>query len=125
MAEEWHVRAPSLLALVGEAINAGAAPLAAIRMAAGLAAGARVQASAFAELVVDEMWHEDTPAVAELVAAGRRARLLLTQAVASLVVHEVGLELRSRATLPGGAGLDELVDGLRVGVVRGRGEPHE
>ena len=119
--EEWQVRAPALLALVGDAIDAGAGPLAAIRMAAGLAAGARVQASAFADLVVGELWHEDTRAVAELVSSGRRARLQLTQAVASLVVHEVGVELRERATLPGGAGLDELVDGIRVGVVRGRG----
>jgi len=119
--DDWHVRAPSLLTLVGDAINAGATPLAAIRMAAGLVAGARVQASAFADLVVGELWHEDAPAVAELVSIGRRARMQLTQAVASLVVHEVGVELRARAALPGGAGLDELVDGLRVGVIRDRG----
>jgi len=120
--EKWHVRAPALLALVGAAINAGAAPLAAVRMAAGLVAGARVQARAFADLVVDELWHEDAPQVAELVSAGRRARLQLTQAVASLVVHEVGLELRARAAMPGGRGLDALVDGLRVGVVQGSGD---
>ena len=120
--DDWLVRAPSLLTLVGDAINAGAAPLAAIRMAAGLAAGARVQASAFANLVVGELWHEGAPAVTELVSAGRRARLQLTRAVASLVVHEVGMELRDRAALTGGAGLDQLVDGLRVGVVRGRGD---
>ena len=119
---DWLVRAPSLLTLVGDAITAGAAPLAAIRMATGLAAGARVQASAFADLVVDELWDEDGAAVAELVSIGRRGRLQLTQAVASLVVHEVGMELRARAALPGGAGLDELVDGLRVGVIRGRGD---
>jgi DNA-binding transcriptional MerR regulator len=119
---EWHVRAPALLTLVGDAIRTGAEPLATVRMAAGLLAGARVQASAFADLVVGELWREDAPAVAELVSAGRRARLQLTQAVASLVVHEVGLELRARATRPGGAGLNELVDGLRVGVVRGRAE---
>jgi DNA-binding transcriptional MerR regulator len=118
--QEWHVRASALLSLVGDAINAGAEPLAAIRMAAGLAAGARVQASAFVDMVVGELWHEDAPAVAELVSTGRRARLQLTQAVASLVVHEVGVELRARATMPGGAGLDQLVDGLRVGVVRSR-----
>ena len=120
--DDWLVRAPSLLALVGDAIDAGATPLAVIRMATGLAAGARVQASAFADLVVEELWHEDDPAVAELVSTGRRARMQLTQAVASLVVHEVGVELRRRAALPGGSGLNELVDGLRVGVVRGRGD---
>ena len=120
--DEWLVRAPSLLTLVGDAIHAGAAPLAAIRMVAGLVAGARIQASAFADLVVGELWHEDDAAVSELVSSGRRARLQLTQAVASLVVHEVGMELRVRAALPGGAGLDDLVDGLRVGVIRGRGD---
>jgi DNA-binding transcriptional MerR regulator len=118
--EEWHVRAPALLVLVGDAINAGAEPLAAVRMAAGLIAGARVQANAFADLVVGELWNESAPEVAELVSVGRRARLQLTQAVASLVVHEVGLELRARGELPGGRGLNDLVDGLRVGVVRGR-----
>lgn len=46
----------------------------------------------------------------------------LTQAVASLVVHEVGVELRVRAALPDGAGLVDLVVGLRVGVIRGRGD---
>ena len=118
---EWHVRAPALLALVDDVIRAGAAPLAAVKMAAGLAAGARIQASAFADLVVDELWHEGAPAVAQLVSTGRRARLQLAQSVASLVVHEVGMELRARATMPGGAGLNELVDGLRVGAVRRRG----
>jgi DNA-binding transcriptional MerR regulator len=118
--EKWHVRAPALLALVGDAINAGAGALAAVRMAAGVVAGARVQAHAFADLVVDELWNEDAAQVAELVSAGRRARLQLTQAVASLVVHEVGLELRARAKMPGGRGLGALVDGLRVGVVQAR-----
>jgi DNA-binding transcriptional MerR regulator len=118
--DAWHVRAPSLLALVADAIAAGASPDGAIRMAGGLAAGARVQAAAFAEMVVGELWNEDAPAIDELVSRGRRARLQLTQAVASLVVHEVGIELRARAELPGGRGIGTLVDGLRVGVVRQR-----
>lgn len=119
--EHWHVRAPSLLALVGDAIAAGASADGAIRMAAGLAAGARVQAHAFAEMVVAELWNEDSPPIDDLVSMGRKARMLLTQAVASLIVHQVGMELRARAELPGGGGIDALVDGLRVGVVRQRG----
>ena len=99
--EMWHVRAPALLSLVADAIGAGVEPLSAIRMAAGLAAGARVQANAFADMVVGDLWHEGAPAVAELVSTGRRARLQITQAVASLIVHEVGVELRARATMPG------------------------
>jgi len=120
--DDWHVRAPSLLALVGDAIAAGATAEAAIRMAAGLTAGARVQAEAFADLVVRELWNGGAAAVDDLVSLGRKARMQLTQAVASLIVHEVGLELRDRATKPGGAGLEELVDGLAVGVVRQRGK---
>ena len=89
-------------------------------MAAGLTAGARVQAEAFADLVVGELWNGGAAAVDDLVSLGRKARMQLTQAVASLIVHEVGLELRDRATKPGGAGLEELVDGLAVGVVRQR-----
>lgn len=119
--KEWRVRAPALLVLVADAIEAGAEPLAAIQMAAGLTAGARVQATAFADLVVGELWNERDPAIDTLVAIGRRARMQLTQAVASLVVHEVGRELRARAALPGGAGLEQLVDELMVGVVRRSG----
>ena len=120
---KWHVRAPALLALVGETIAAGATPVAAITMAAGLSAGARLQAASFADLVVGELWQEGQSELATAVTVGRRARLHLTQAVASLVVHEVGLALRERAALPGGAGLHELVDSLRVGVVRGDTPP--
>jgi DNA-binding transcriptional MerR regulator len=116
--ERWHVRAPALLSLVGDVIGAGAEPLAAIRMAAGLVAGARIQANAIADMVVGQLWSEDASVVATLVSTGRRARLQLTQAVASLVVHEAGMSLRAHATMPGGAGLDELVDQLQVGVVR-------
>jgi DNA-binding transcriptional MerR regulator len=119
----WRVRAPALLTLVGEAINAGADPLAAIRMAAGLSDGARVQANALADLVASELWNEAAPELALLVSSGRRARMQLTQAVASLVVHEIGISLRARASMPGGAGLNALVDELRVGVVRDSRDP--
>lgn len=117
---KWHVRAPALLALVGDVIAAGASPASAMRMAAGMAQGARVQASALADLVVDELWNASGSNLDNAVSFGRRARLHLTKATASLVMHQVGLELRARAALPGREGLNELVDGLRVGVVRGQ-----
>ena len=66
----------------------------------------------------DELWKGRDFALDDLVTVGRRARLQLTQAVASLVVHEVGLELRRRASSSGDSRLDRLVDELRVGVVR-------
>ena len=75
---------------------------------------------ALADLVVDESWNASASNVDNAVSFGRRARLHLTKAAASLVMHQVGLDLRARAALPGGEGLDELVDGLRVGVVRGQ-----
>ena len=119
---KWHVRSPALLTLVGDVIAAGAPPASAIRMAAGMADGAQVQARAFADLVADDMWNPTSPDVQAAVSVGRRARLQLTKAAASLVVHHVGMELRARAVLPGGEGLDQLVDGLRIGIVRGSDE---
>ncbi len=118
--ERWLVRAPSLLALVADLIAFGASPHASIRMAAGFADGARVQAAAFANLFVEELWTQDQSgdALATTVSNGRRARLQLSQAVASLVVHHIGLQLRARADQPGGRGLNRLVDDVRVGVVR-------
>jgi len=117
---KWHVRAPALLALVGDVIDAGASPASAMRMAAGMAQGARMQASALADLVVDELWSTSASNLGDAVSFSHRARSHLTKATASLFMHQVGLELRARAALPGGEGLDELVDGLSVGVVRGR-----
>lgn len=121
--ERWLVRAPSLLALVADLITFGASPEAAIRMAAGFTDGARVQAAAFAACFVDELWTEGQSgdALAATVSRGRRVRLQLSQAVASLVVHHIGLELRARADQPGGRDLNQLVDELRVGVVRSAG----
>lgn len=115
--DEWVARAPALLALVGDAIAAGAAPTAAIQMAAGLIDGARRQSKAVADLVVGELWDENDQSPSELVSIARLARLRLCQSVASLVVDESGKELRKRAMLPGGRGLDGFVDELQVGVV--------
>ena len=74
------------------------------------------------EMCIRDRWNGGAASVDDLVSLGRKARMQLTQAVASLIVHEVGLELRDRATKPGGAGLEELVNGLAVGVVRQRGK---
>lgn len=114
----WLVRTPALLSLVADAIDAGATPTAALRLIAGLVEGARLQATALADLVVDELWDERDPVASELVSMGRRTRLLLCQAAAALVVDAVGTELLRRATMPGRGGLDKLVEGLRVGAVR-------
>ena len=117
-AGEWLVRSPALLSLVSDAISAGATPKAALRLIAGLAKGARVQAVALADLVVDELWDENEPAATALAPIGRRARLLLSQAAAALIIDAVGAELLVRAGSPGGKGLEQFVEELRIGTVR-------
>ena len=93
-------------------------PKAALRLISGLAEGARVQAVALADLVVDELWDENEPSTAALAPLGRRARLLLSQAAAALIIDAVAAELLARAGSPGGKGLDTLVEELRIGAVR-------
>ena len=121
-ADKWVVRSPALLSLVGEAINHGASATAAFRLVAGLIKGARVQATAIADLVVNELLTEPTLASpsAAAVTVGRRARLLLSQSAATLIIDAVGTELNSRSGFPGGKGLSELVDALRIGAVQHR-----
>ena len=116
---EWLVRSPALLSLVSDAIGAGATPKAALRLIAGLIKGARVQAVALADLVVDELWNEQDPeaSTVALSSMGRRARLLLSQSAAALIVDAVGTELGRRADTPAGVGLGALVTELRIGSV--------
>lgn len=115
---EWLVRSPALLSLVSDAISAGATPKAALRLIAGLVKGARVQAVALADLVVDELWDEADPPSLALASMGRRARLLLSQAAAALIVDAVGSELQRRSKTAGEKGLETFVDELRIGAVR-------
>lgn len=115
----WLVRSPALLSLVRDAISAGATPKAALRLIAGLSKGAHLQAVALADLVVNQLWDENESSVAALASMGRRARLLLSQAAAALIIDAVGAELLSRAGSPGAKGLEQLVEELRIGAVRG------
>ena len=114
---DWIVRSPALLALVSDAIAAGASPKAALRLIGGLIKGARLQAAALGELVVNELWDEKAPVTRSTVSTGRRMRLLMSQAAAALVVDAVGVDLVARSKTPGGKGLERLVDELRLGAV--------
>lgn len=116
---EWLLRSPALLSLVSDAVDAGATPKAALRLIAGLIKGARVQAAALADLLVGELWNEDDPesSTAALSSMGRRARFLLSQSAAALIVDAVGVELGRRAETPGGAGLGALLTELRIGSI--------
>ncbi len=111
----WVVRAPALLAVVAEMVAAGAATTAVLRMVAGMIDGARRQAAAVGDLVETELWPGIGEPSPELVAAARRIRLLLTQAVGSLFADAAGADLLGRAQSSGGAGLETLIDRLRVG----------
>lgn len=111
----WIVRAPALLTVVAEMTAGGADPQAVLRMVAEMIEGARRQAAAVGDLVETELWTGGSEPSPELVSAARRVRLLLTQAVGSLFADAAGADLLQRAGSPGGAGLDALVDRIRVG----------
>jgi DNA-binding transcriptional MerR regulator len=113
--QHWAVRAPALLTVVAEMLANGASPDGALAMAAGVIDGARAQAAALGDLVVAELLPAQTVPSAEFVAAARRVRLLLTQAVGSLFADAVGLELTERASRDGHDGLAVLVETIRVG----------
>lgn len=119
--ERFAVRSPALLRVVAEAV-AGGVPLGeAIEVAGRFRDGAREQAAAVVEVVVDRVWKNggNTEATRQLA---RRGRFLLAQAAASVLTDELGRALLAAAGTPAGRGLDELADQIRVGAVLGRPE---
>ena len=111
----WVVRAPALLTVVAEMVGAGADPTAVLRMVAGMLDGARRQAAAIGDLVETELWPGTGQPSPELVSAARRVRLLHTQAVGSLFADAAGADLLGRAKSSDRAGLETLIDRIRVG----------
>ena len=111
----WVVRAPALLTIVAEMVGAGADPTAVLRMVAGMVDGARRQATAVGDLVETDLWPGTGEPSPDLVSAARRIRLLLTQAVGSLFADAAGADLLARARSSEGAGLEKLIDRIRVG----------
>jgi DNA-binding transcriptional MerR regulator len=109
----WHVRAPSLLSLIEDAIDAGVPLDAALATAARMRDGARQQAEQVAAIFVNHLWGRDEGADVERLA--RRSRVLIPRAAAALVVDELGIALRKHAEAAGDDGLDALVDAIRVG----------
>ena len=109
-------RSIASLELVGLAIAAGMPRDAAIEMAVGVQAGAAAIASAAIAPFAEHIW----PHRAELDVAGllSRARLLMAQASASLVVHELGTALREQADLDGTGELATVVDRVAIGRIR-------
>lgn len=111
-ATSWHVRAPSLLALATEAITAGAQPAAAMRAAAALREGARLQAKQLASIFTTELWQGTAPD--QLARLARRARVLAARSASTLLVDELGAALQSQAARNNDAGLAEFTKSMRL-----------
>ncbi len=109
---DWHVRAPSLLTLIAEAINAGAPHQAALQVAATMRDGARIQAEQLAAVFVDQLWTGGDRD--ELARLGRRARVLAARSASALLVDEIGAALHRHATAQGDAGLTGFVTSMQM-----------
>lgn len=110
--DTWHVRAPSLLALVSEAIAAGAQPAAALRAAAAMREGAQLQAAQLAAIFTSELWHVTDPE--QLARLARRARVLAPRSASTLLVDELGTALQRQATTRRDGRLDEFMNSMRL-----------
>ena len=117
--ERFAVRSPALLRAVAEAVAAGVPPDEALDMATRFRDGARVQATAIVESVIERIWNngENREATQHLA---RRGRFFLAQAAASVLTDELGRALIAAGATSAGRGLDELADQIRVGAVIGR-----
>lgn len=113
----WFVRAPSLLQLLGDAIDAGVPPAAAIDAARAMRSGAATQARALSAVFVDHLWpHSDS---AQLERLGRRSRVLAARSAAALIVDELARALLAASPEEPIAG---FVDRMRL---RGDHQPEE
>lgn len=110
--DQWHVRATSLLSLVADAIGAGVPCDAAIRTAAVMRDGARLQAEQLAGTFVTELWGRADRG--ELERLTRRARVLVARSAAALVIDELGMAFRRHAATTGGDALEALIDTIRI-----------
>ncbi len=113
---EWVVRSASLLALVGDVTGEGVVLEVVLDVVVSLRDAAHVQAQAVITLFGDHVWPELDADRA--VGVARRARLLVAQSAASLVVDEMANSLRRHAANTGDDGLGQLVDQLSIGAVR-------
>ena len=119
--ERFAVRSPALLQVVAEAVAAGVPFDEALDMASRFRDGARAQATAIVEAVIERVWNhgENSEATQQLA---RRGRFLLAQAAASVLTDELGRALIAAGATSAGRGLDDLADQIRVGAVIGRPE---
>jgi DNA-binding transcriptional MerR regulator len=109
--DRWLARSEALLTLVADLVDAGTPIGAVLDGVRELRRHTRAQGAALADVFVTAVWDTEEPTRALTVA--RRARPLISQAVASLVTDALGDALLARADDE--PRLRELVAQLRVG----------
>jgi DNA-binding transcriptional MerR regulator len=116
----FAVRSPALLALVGDVVAAGLPLSGALELAGEIRRRLGGLADVVAERFAAGVW---APAVSdgrtdELPPLLHRDRLLLIQAAASLLTHELGRALLEVAeSAPAGERLRDAIEGVRVGAI--------
>jgi DNA-binding transcriptional MerR regulator len=110
------VRSLALVELVGLAIESGIPPRAAIEVAGRIRSAAADAASSAVEEFAEHLWPRRGEL--DLVRILSRFRLLLAQAAASLMIHELGADLTRRAELDQAGGLRALIDRVAIGQIR-------
>jgi DNA-binding transcriptional MerR regulator len=109
-------RSIAVLELIALAVEAGIPPAAAIEIASGIRAGAASMAATAVDDFVDHAWPHR--AEADLAAVLARSRLLMAQAAASLVVHELGAALSRHAAADASGELAATVNSVALGQIR-------
>jgi DNA-binding transcriptional MerR regulator len=111
--DRYVVRSPALVQLVADAMGVGVSPTRAISIVEAIHTHTAEIATAIVEVLDASITSYDELEYGDVV---RRGRPLLAQAVASIVVHQVGARLIEAAK--DRPDVARLVDGVRVGVIR-------
>jgi DNA-binding transcriptional MerR regulator len=115
--EKVIVRSVAAIELVGMSERAGVDPDAAVGVALAVRDGAASVAEAVVGAFLAQIW-EDRQADAPLASIVRRARLLLAQSTASLVVDRLGAAMAQAAAERDDPELRSLVEEIRIGAFR-------
>jgi len=109
-------RSVALLEFVAIANDSGIPVGDAIEMAEGISAGAASMAAAIVEPFVEHVWPRRSDLDVETLL--KQARLLVAQAAASLVVHQLGVALGHEAALDQSGELATVIDAVAIGRIR-------
>lgn len=115
-ADSTVVRSIAVLELIALVAEAGVPAHTAVELAGSIRQGAASIAAAVVEPFIEHLWpHREE---VDLAAAAARARLLVAQAAASLVVHELGVALGDYAESDSSGELASLVEAVAIGQIR-------